>query len=345
VFASLLGFLLQSLRSAVAGWNRFWFRPADPATLGLIRIFAGGMLLYTHLIWSLDLDAFFGPQGWLSPRAVELIQRGSYSWSYFWWLPTPAWRWAAHGAALLVFAMFTLGLFTRVTSILALIATLSYIGRAPGALFGLDQINSMLALYLAIGPSGADFSLDRLLAERRARRLGKPAPDVQPLVGANIAIRLMQLHLCVIYAFAGTSKLMGPAWWDGSAMWQALANLEYQSVDMTWMAHWPRLVAFMTHLTILWEVYYVALIWPRQTRYVMLAMAVPLHLGIGVFLGMMTFGTIMLTANLSFVPPEMIRAALRWRPGQGRGADDAPATIRLPSPAPPDERRPRMRKR
>ena len=41
----------------VAGWNRFWFTPADPATLGAIRIFAGAMLFYTHLVWSLDLPA------------------------------------------------------------------------------------------------------------------------------------------------------------------------------------------------------------------------------------------------------------------------------------------------
>jgi hypothetical protein len=135
-----------------------------------------------------------------------------------------------------------------------------------------------------------------------------------------MAIRLIQLHMCVIYAFAGTSKLMGPSWWDGSAMWQAVANLEYQSVDLTWLAHWPRVLALMTHVTILWEVYYVALIWPRRTRYFMLAMAVPLHLGIGVFLGMMTFGSVMLIANLAFVEPQHIRAALAWRPGQSRGA-------------------------
>ena len=48
-------------REIVAGWNRFWFQPTDPATLGLIRICAGAMLFYTHLVWSLDLTAFFGP--------------------------------------------------------------------------------------------------------------------------------------------------------------------------------------------------------------------------------------------------------------------------------------------
>ena len=31
-------------------WNAFWFTPRAPHTLGVIRILAGAMLLYTHLV-------------------------------------------------------------------------------------------------------------------------------------------------------------------------------------------------------------------------------------------------------------------------------------------------------
>lgn len=47
-------------QGVVGGWNRFWFAPSDPATLGMIRILAGAMLLYTHCVWSLGLNDFFG---------------------------------------------------------------------------------------------------------------------------------------------------------------------------------------------------------------------------------------------------------------------------------------------
>ncbi len=59
-----------------------------------------------------------------------MLQQGTYSWSYFWWLPTSGWRWAAHLAALVVFALLTVGLYSRLMAVLALVATLSYIGRA-----------------------------------------------------------------------------------------------------------------------------------------------------------------------------------------------------------------------
>lgn len=306
-----------------AGWNRFWFEPADPATLGMIRICAGAMLLYTHLVWGLQLTTFFGEHGWLAPEAVGMIQSGSHAWSYLWWVNSPVALWTLHIAALVVFAMLTVGLFTRVTSILAFIAAASYVGRATGALFGLDQINVMLAMYLAVGPSGDAFSVDRWLKSRKA---GAPLP-VTPRWSANLAIRLIQIHMCVIYLFAGTAKLTGPAWWNGTAMWMAFGNLEYQSLDMTWMANWPRTMNLMAHVTVYWEIFYCALIWPRLTRPVMLLLAIPLHLGIAVCLGMITFGLIMLVGNAAFLPPEFIRWVISRRPaGQGRGAqEDLPA--------------------
>jgi hypothetical protein len=39
----------------------------------------------------------------------------------------------------------------QLTSVLAFLVAISYVHRAPAALFGLDQINTMLSLYLAIG--------------------------------------------------------------------------------------------------------------------------------------------------------------------------------------------------
>src|SRR3954447_26633220 len=160
---------------------------------------------------------------------------------------------------MVVLALFTVGLWTRVTSVLALIVAISFVHRVPAALFGLDQINAMLTLYLALGPSGRALSLDRLLATRR----GAPASPATPSVSANLAQRLIQVHMCVIYFFAAISKLQGPAWWDGEAMWRAFANLEYQSADMTWLAWHPWLINLVTHLSVLWEISFCVLIWKR----------------------------------------------------------------------------------
>jgi hypothetical protein len=321
----------------LSAWNRFWFQAADPATLGLIRILAGAMLFYTHLVWSLDFAAFLGPDSWLPASSVRLAQENTYSWSYLWWIEgSPLLLWTAHLAALVVFALLTVGLFTRVTSILALIITLAYIQRLPGALFGLDQVNSMLALYLAIGPSGDAYSLDRWL---RARRSGEMLP-IRYSWTANLSIRLIQIHMCIVYLFAGMAKLTGPAWWDGTALWMAFGNMEYQSMDMTWLASYPILINVMTHVTVAWELSYCALVWPRLTRPIVILLAIPLHMGIAICLGMVTFGLAMLIGNLAFVSPSLVRALLDWRATskQGRGEVARSLTPAATRPARPAQR-------
>lgn len=306
-------------RATVAGWNRFWFTPADPATLGLIRILTGAMLFYTHLVWSLDFMSFFGPQSFINSTLLTKLPNRPWSWSHFEWIQSPPALWAIHIGALVVFALLTLGLFSRVMSVLAYLLTVSYVNRVPLALFGLDDMNAMLAMYLMVGPSGGAFSLDRWLAKRRA---GGDLP-VRPSVGANAAIRLIQVHLCIIYLFSAAGKLMGDSWWGGGAIWLSIGNLEYQSLDVTWLGGYPLLVNILTHATVYWELSYCALVWPRLTRPLVLAMAVAVHMGIAICMGMMTFGLVMIIANVAFVSPVLVRCILdRQQPAeQGRTGD------------------------
>ena len=105
-------------------------------------------------------------------------------------------------------------------------------------------------------------------------------------------------------------------------MWLSIANYEYQSVDLTWLADWPLLLAFLTHLTVLFELFYCALVWNRLTRPVVLLAAVAMHLGIATCLGMATFGMAMLIGNLAFIPPALILAL------QSRSSQNKPAVSR-----------------
>ncbi len=288
-------------------WNRFWFKPSDPATLSLIRLLAGGMLFYTHLVWSLDLEAFLGPQGWLPVEYLrEQVHQNEWSvWSLFFWIESTWLLWTVHIIALLVFFCLMIGLFSRPMSVLAFLFAVSYAHRvSPGAFFGLDKINCLLAMYLMLGPCGARYSVDRI---RRLRR-GDTGPAL-PSTWATVAIRLIQLHLCIIYLFSGMAKLSGENWQAGTAVWWAVANYEYQSLDMTWLGNWPVLVALATHATVFWELFYCFLIWNRYSRPLVLWMAVFVHGGIALFMGMITFGLVMIIANLSFISPNTVR---RW---------------------------------
>lgn len=315
----LKSYVVELWQSSIAGWNQFWFTPEDPATLACIRIATGWMLFYTHLVWTLGLTKFLGPQGMLDPEFVRSAHATStgnavFGWSHFFWTESTTALWCLHAVALVVFLLLMVGAWTRVTSVLACLFTISYNHRAFGSLFGLDQLNVLLSLYVAVGASGAAaaYSVDAWWTRRHEARQGRAGEE--RVVSTRIAIRLIQLHMCIIYLFAGIGKLLGGPWWDGTAMWNAFANYEYQTVDMTWLGQWPLTINAITLIVVAWEISYIALVWPRLTRPIMIALAIPLHMGIAVCMGMITFGSIMLVGNFAFVSPWIIRSILAPQP-------------------------------
>ena len=292
------------LADATDSWNRFWFRPAMPQTLAVIRICCGAMLVYVHAIWLSLAGDFFGPEAWVDADTSKQLHRFDYIASYLMLGSSPTIIVIHQLLAMLVSALMAIGLFTRITTPLAWFMTLMVCHRQTGALFGLDQVVMMLSMYLMISSCGEAYSLD-------ARRLNLIAT---PKLSNNIATRLLQLHLCVIYLFGGLSKMRGDFWWEGSAMWWSVVNYEYQSLDLTWLGLSPLMIAVLTHVTLFWETFYPVLIWPRLTRPFTLAMAVLVHGGIAIALGMPTFGSMMIVANLVFISPEFVASIFNRSP-------------------------------
>jgi predicted DCC family thiol-disulfide oxidoreductase YuxK len=309
------------------GWNAFFFTPADPTALGLIRVATGLLAFWSLLVLGLDLHDYFGSDGWAEPSAIRSGQR-ALIWSFWFLVPDGGLRlaWVVY---LAVLALYTVGLFSRATALLAWVIVVSTVRRVPIALYGFDQVISPLTLYLAAtGASGQAVSLDRFLRRwrqaraaaaapatgspmpgRAGRRVSPDEPAVPvPSVSANLSLRLIQLHLLMIYGMAGLGKLQGPSWWNGMALWGMMTAGEFVVLDFTSIARWPKVINFLTHASLALELLYPLLIWMRITRPLMLLGAAALHVGIAVMSpGLTEFSLAMMTANLAFVPGTWLR--------------------------------------
>ncbi len=290
------------LRDCADAWNRFWFTPADPLPLAIIRFSTGLLLAWSMAVWLLDADAFFGTGGWQAPENVWRSNDQPWQWSWYFAAGSPTGIRVLCWITLVAAVLLTIGLATPVAAIVSLAGLVSAVNRAPLNVFGLDDTLGLLLVPLVIGPAGAAMSLDAMLLGR-----GRPTASVR----AGIALRLLQVQLCVVYFFSGCGKLLGASWWEGTALWGAAANVQYRTLDITWLAWHPLVTNALTLTTLWWEVTYPALVWPRLTRPPVLAMAVLVHLGIGLAMGMMEFGLAMIVANLAFVSPATVRALLR----------------------------------
>jgi hypothetical protein len=339
----------------LSAWDRFWFSPASPTTLALIRALCGALVLYVHLGYSWGLFAYLGPDGWVNDALtdtlrndqrygvpgyawdvpVEAYETGNYWWSFFFHVKSPAWIVVLHVVTLVVMLLFTLGLWSRWTGLLSWVAAMSYIQRAQWTMFGMDSMMMILLAYLMIGPSGATLSLDRLIERWRARRRGQEPAPVRPSVAANFAVRLMQVHFCIIYLASGTSKLQGASWWSGTAPNLVLLNDFFAPF---YLAPYAALIAFLAQHRWLWEVVMSAgvvftlfteiglpfLIWDRRWRWVMVCCSALLHTSIGVFMGLVTFSLVMLIMLLSFFPPAVIEQGLALLHERARRARAGP---------------------
>lgn len=306
------------LNSLFDQWHRFWLTPADPIVPSFLRILAGGMLFYTILVWGRNLEAFFLQDGgWQSAALVSQLQQGEWTWS-FWWLVPDSMLWPVHLTCLAIVFCYWIGLGTALTKWFSFAILVSYANRVPLANYGLDQANAMLTLYLCLGPCGARFSVDRLLAKTFFS--SGNSTKVEASAAAGLSMRMIHVHLCVIYFFAGLSKLQGMAWWDGSAVWMAASNYEYQQFSLTWLADFPWIYQSATVGTWIWEISFPFLIWNRFARPWMLLIGLSMHLGIGMFMGMWTFGLIMCFAYASFLPASLLHDAVDFLSGRSRSS-------------------------
>jgi hypothetical protein len=258
----------------------------------------------------------------IDPRKVD--SKGIPIFSVWFHVIDPDWMVVVHIGIIFIMLLFTLGIATPITGVLTWLGAVSYIHRAPTALFGQDTMMNILLIYLMVGnilpgPGGAALSVDRLIARWRARRLGLDFPNrPQPTVLANVAYRLIQIHLCLIYAFAGTSKLQGSTWWTGTAVWWTMANHEFAPLNRE---IYRRFLLFLTQHRPLWELMMTGgnmhtlfvelcfpfLVWNRRTRWIMLTVATMLHAGIALFMGLTLFQIFMLCFLLPFYPSETVQ--------------------------------------
>ena len=245
-------------------WNDFWFTPRDPATLGLIRLLTGIAALIYLLSWVGSLTAWFGPTGLLTGSSVaEVVGTPWWRLSYLYGCTTTTSLWIAHAVGIVIVLLMAIGWKSRVTTPLSLIVILAYVHRAPLVAGLYESIIIFLLAYLSLGPNGATFSLDAWIASRRDATT-PPASSWS----ANVALRLIQVHLAAIVLLMAATKLAGEVWWNGMAIWWLITRTEVRLVDLTGLHETPGfyLANLWTHAVVAIELSFPALVWFRSTR-------------------------------------------------------------------------------
>jgi hypothetical protein len=288
----------QSARPPRA-WTRFWFTPVDPIGLRGLRVLVGLLLLGWLLSFAGNVEALFGPAGWFDREAHDEVTRlaeGSLptGWSL---LPPANWdpRWLTIGyaGALVVLGLFTLGVAVRVTAVLTWVLVASFTAN-PILDTDTPALLHVLAFYLMIG----------CVLTGRGRR---------PSVGANVAVRLLQIHLAVLVAVSGLHKLQFGDWWAGVAFWYPLhpalttrwATARAHAADVeTYLG----VLSLAAYLTLAWQIGFPLFAWRRRWRLVVIAGAAVGWVGSSWLYRVPWFGPALFIGCSSYLDPEQWRA-------------------------------------
>ncbi len=275
-------------------WCAFWFYSPAPARMRLFRVALASMLFVFYSIRTIDLQLWFSESGIMPLATVPEMLPMAYRQSIFFYFTSDTAIWIGNGIFLLALALLALGVRPRWSALVAYILHVSFLHRNMVPSYGVDMIASFFLFYLCF----ADYS------DKRKQTSGRT------MLG-SMACRLIQLQVCIIYAYSGLDKVKGVQWWGGEALWGVVSNVQIARWDFSFVAHLPLLLVASTYSTLAWEIYFPVLIWFKPLRNFMLLFGLALHFGIGLVVNIPFFGAIMMISYIVFLDESV--AARVWK--------------------------------
>lgn len=302
----------SALRSVAEAWNRFFFAKQSPVPIALFRIVYGLLVIATLVLLRPDWLAWYGPHSWISLQTMQSVEPGTRI-NLFTVMPqTDSWInaffWVFLGSAILL----TVGLLTRLNSVIVFVCLTSIHQRNLYITHGGDTFLRLAGFFLMFAPAGAALSFDRLLRLGRGKKKGGPEQDALIQPQRPWAQRMIQIQLSLLYSVAFFTKVKSPAWLNGTALYYIyhLDSLRRFPVP-AWLLG-PTMLKWGGWSALALEFSLGVLIWIKSLRYFLLALGLLFHLSLEYSLNISLFQWDVLSAYILFIDPADASRAWNW---------------------------------
>ncbi len=299
----------KTYKSALQKINDFLFNNAAAEQLGVTRIILCGTLLFLACSRQLNMDQY-GLDS-IIPRDMALSIYPEFyrpAFQYFFW--PDALAPVVHFGLIILLLIATLGFSNRVLMLITWVLSQGFINRNYSMLFGADLIGTLFLFYLAFTQCHDKYSLRAFFFKKKV-----VVPYDENSFSSQVSsvfFRMMQFQLAIIYMYTGFEKLKGSTWWDGTALWTVFANPQFVNYDFIFLRNFPIFFSVGTFITLLFEVYFPAMMLFKTGRYIYLALGIFFHLMIGVLLSLMPFSLVMIGIYPLFLDKKDIQIIMGW---------------------------------
>lgn len=264
-------------------WQTFFLTPSTPGPLVFFRIAIALLGLVQGAWLAGNIVLLYGEHGLVQWPISEGIT-GTHMPQLSWLRPVAAitglsadtWVYILLLTYMAALAGLLLGKFARVMAAAAWWLHFMFMNTGFLAAYGVETFMHIGLCYCMVMPV----------------RPGAPVSEWNTL-----SIRVLQLHLCIVYVASGVEKAAGIQWWNGEAIWQTLMHSQFSRFDMSWLAQHPWLARLLCWATLLIEIGYPFFMWFRRSRPYGYFAVVSLHLGIAIFMGLELFAAAMIIFN------------------------------------------------
>lgn len=219
----------------------------------------------------------------------------------------------AYVLTILFALLLMVGVYTRGATFLTLFLWMSLYVSNPFVGSGGDAVLRMVLLYLCFTDAGRHWSVDARLRGRRG--------EVRPIVPQwfsstlhNLAIILIIHQVVMVYVGSAFWKVQSAVWKDGTAVYfplQTEAYSPWRDLLHPIYASGP-IIAGATYMAIVVQLFFPVLLIYRPTRMVALVLITSMHLGIGIFMGILYFSLVMIAVDMILVSDRSWIRGLDW---------------------------------
>ena len=314
---------VRPLHAVAVGWNRF-FDPMPQHAMVISRIGLGTVVFLSCLLKLGDVPRLFGPEGvggfaWSPIRpdmgypAIHRLLRLPFE------NASIEVVWILFAAMMIAALAFALGAWTRPSGVVLLVLHAMFFERGFYTYTGSWALMyKAFLLYTVLAPTGRHLSID---AWRKRRRLGGPQVTAAAIdwLGPAIPIRLMQMHICTLYAAAGWVRPLDPGWRRGEMVYAALTDDWFGRFDIDWFPFMP-LLKLMTYFAFVAEPLAPLLLWIRGfSKWFALAL-VGMHVSLELLTNLGWWQVQMVIVLTVFMPAAWLSRILRQSSAASPGA-------------------------
>ncbi len=293
----------RRLMNACTSWNQFWFAPVDLYNVGLMRMLFGFALFFMYWQRWQNVELFYYNSGLLRSSEALSILPDYFRTSLPVFFHSDIANYYGHLAYLILLFLFAIGIVGRWGTWALCFLSLSFMQRNFPLVYGADLFSHFWLFYLSFINHNKHWSVLNL------RKGWKPSavPSVDSDFVSSAFIRLIQIQLCLSYAYTGLEKFKGTQWWDGTAVWTVIGMQELVTADLTFLRNFPILIALISMSTVLFEVYFIFAVWSKKLRPYWLVYGFMFHFSTAILMTLWFFCSVMVLPYLLFLNSYKLR--------------------------------------